>query len=198
MPDRPHFEHSLSASGVLTQARLHAPSELVCVELDGTLIRSDTPWESSLLLAKSQPWQLLRAAGWLIRGKAHFKAQLAARIAPDAALLPYRLDVLESLRELKSSGSTLCLATGADQRVAAEVAAHLCLFDAVVASDGTTNCSGANKLAAIRPLQISDQEQHRRNIAGDRAVHADSQSLGLAAADNRRGRVFVAAGAQGS
>ncbi|HEX7379054.1 MAG TPA: UbiA family prenyltransferase, partial [Pirellulales bacterium] len=44
----------------------------------------------------------------------------------------------------------LCLATAADQRVAAEVAAHLCLFDAVVASDGATNCSGSNKLAAIR------------------------------------------------
>jgi 4-hydroxybenzoate polyprenyltransferase len=102
------------------------------------------------LLARSRPWQLLWAVVWLFRGKAYFKDQLAARVRPDATLLPYRTEVLESLRELKATGVTLCLTTAADRRVAAEVAKHLCLFDEVVASDGSINCSGVNKLAAIR------------------------------------------------
>jgi 4-hydroxybenzoate polyprenyltransferase/phosphoserine phosphatase len=124
--------------------------EIVCVDLDGTLIRTDTLWESLLLLARSRPWQLLWAVVWLFRGKAYFKHQLAARVRPDATLLPYRAEVLESLRELKASGVTLCLTTAADRRVATEVARHLGLFDEVIASDGSLNCSSSNKLAAIR------------------------------------------------
>lgn len=151
MLQRPHFQPSATATAVLTEDR-PPPADIVCVDLDGTLIRSDTLWESLLLLTRSRPWQLFAALVWLVRGKAYFKQQLAARIMPDAALLPYRAELVESLRELKASGATLCLATAADRRVAAAVVKHLCLFDAVVASDGSTNCSGSNKLAAIRDV----------------------------------------------
>ncbi|HVX14767.1 MAG TPA: UbiA family prenyltransferase [Pirellulales bacterium] len=134
----------------MTRVLSSPPSDVVCVDLDGTLVQTDTLWESLLLLAKSRPWELLWAVVWVCRGKAYFKRQLAARVVPNAALLPYRPEVLEPLRELKSSGRTLLLATAADKRIAAEVADHLGLFDEVVASDGSINCSGANKLAAIR------------------------------------------------
>ncbi|HWB08569.1 MAG TPA: UbiA family prenyltransferase [Pirellulales bacterium] len=139
-----------TATIVEGKARPHRLWDVVCVDLDGTLIRTDTLWESLLLLARSRPWQLLCAIAWLLRGKAYFKDQLAARVVPDARLLPYRAELLKSLRELKAKGVTLCLTTAADRRVAGEVAKHLCLFDEVVASDGSTNCSGSNKLAAIR------------------------------------------------
>jgi phosphoserine phosphatase len=123
---------------------------LVCVDLDGTLIKTDTLWESLLLWAKSRPWELLLAVLWLCRGRAHFKRQLAVRAVPDPALLPYRPQVLESLRELKNCGKTLLLVTAADERVARGVARHLGLFDEVIASDGATSCAGANKLLAIK------------------------------------------------
>ncbi|HEV3340124.1 MAG TPA: UbiA family prenyltransferase [Pirellulales bacterium] len=154
MLHRPHFQQRVRRTASLAKADAHAKThrarDIVCVDLDGTLIRTDTLWESLLLLARSRPWQLLWAVVWLVRGKAYFKDQLAARVRPDAALLPYRAEVLESLRELKATGVTLCLTTAADRRVATEVARHLGLFDEVVASDGSINCSGTNKLAAIR------------------------------------------------
>jgi cation transport ATPase len=42
------------------------------------------------------------------------------------------------------------LATGADRRTAEAVAAHLGLFDLVLASDGRTNLTASAKLQAIR------------------------------------------------
>lgn len=155
MLHQPHFQQgtrgttSLGITNAIAGTR-HSARDIVCVDLDGTLIRTDTLWESLLLLARSRPWQLLWAMVWLVRGKAYFKDQLAARVRPDAALLPYRAEVLESLRELNAMGVTLCLTTAADRRVATEVARHLGLFDEVVASDGSVNCAGSNKLAAIR------------------------------------------------
>ena len=150
MLPRPHFQRSGRGTGVLTKVRPQAASDVICVDLDGTLIQTDTLWESLLLLLKSQPWKLLAVFVWLRHGKAYFKQQLAARVVPNAALLPYRPEVLETLRDLKTAGKTLFLTTAADERIASQVANHLGLFDEVVASDGETNCSGTNKLAAIR------------------------------------------------
>ncbi|HET6882316.1 MAG TPA: UbiA family prenyltransferase [Pirellulales bacterium] len=150
MLPQPHFFRSQDGLGVLAKVRVRSCSETICVDLDGTLIRTDTLWESLLLLAKARPWHLFLVAVWLCRGKAHLKRQIASLVTPNAALLPYRPEVLDSLRDLKATGSTVYLTTAADQRIADDVASHLGLFDAVVASDGATNCSGTNKLAAIR------------------------------------------------
>jgi 4-hydroxybenzoate polyprenyltransferase len=150
MLHRPHFFRSEDGVGVLTKVSIRTAAETVCVDLDGTLVCTDTLWESLLLLAKARPWHLLLAVAWLCRGKAYLKRQIASRVAPNAALLPYRPEVVESLRDLKRAGGTVYLTTAADQRIADDVANHLGLFDAVVASDGATNCSGTNKLAAIR------------------------------------------------
>ncbi|HUY90006.1 MAG TPA: UbiA family prenyltransferase [Pirellulales bacterium] len=146
----PHLQRNQRGADTLAQVRPEAASQTVCVDLDGTLIRTDTLWESLLLLAKSRPWELVWAVVWLCRGKAYFKRRLALRVAPNPALLPYRPEVLEPLRDFEAAGGILLLATAADRRVASEVAGYLGIFDEVVASDGSTNCSGEHKLAAIR------------------------------------------------
>ena len=146
----PHLQRSQRGADARTPSRPAHGSQVVCVDLDGTLIETDTLWESLLLLAKSRPWQLVWAVVWLVRGKAYFKRRLAAHVAPNPALLPYRAEVLEPLREIKAAGGTLLLATAADRRIASDVAGYLGIFDEVVASDGSTNCSGEHKLAAIR------------------------------------------------
>src|SRR5258708_7754681 len=148
MLHRPHFGRSVGSVAVLTQSPAMAPPEVVCVDLDGTLIKTDTLWESLLLLAKSRPGELFLVVLWLCRGKAHLKRQLAARVVPDPALLPYRPQVLDALLELKDDGKTLVLATAADERVARAVASHLGLFDDVIASDAEMNCAATNKLLA--------------------------------------------------
>jgi 4-hydroxybenzoate polyprenyltransferase/phosphoserine phosphatase len=122
----------------------------LCVDLDGTLIRSDTLWESVVLLLRRQPWRLFSCLFWLCRGKAFFKRAIAARVQPDAATLPYRPDVLEFLRMEKQSGRRLVLATGTATQVAQAVAQHLDLFSEVIATDGTRNIVGHEKLRVLK------------------------------------------------
>ena len=121
----------------------------LCVDLDGTLVKSDTLADSVCVLARTHPWDLLRLPGWLLGGKARFKREVSSRAPLDAAHLPYNEALIVYLREQAASGRPLYLSTGADQHVADAVAHHLGLFDGVFASDGVTNLTGQDKLRLL-------------------------------------------------
>lgn len=120
------------------------------VDLDGTLIATDALWESALLLVKQRPFDTLLLPLWLRNGKAHLKCQIAERVVPNAASLPYRPEVLEFLREQKAGGRKIILATASHERIAVSVAQHLGLFDGVMATSSKRNLAGDRKLEAIR------------------------------------------------
>jgi 4-hydroxybenzoate polyprenyltransferase/phosphoserine phosphatase len=122
----------------------------LCVDLDGTLVKSDTLVDSLLLLVRGQPMQAACAPLWLRGGKAAFKARVAARVALDVEHLPWNRELLEYLAAQRAAGRRLYLVTGADASVAQRVADHLGLFEDVLASDGATNRTGGNKLAGLR------------------------------------------------
>ena len=121
----------------------------LAVDLDGTLILTDTLHESALRALRSHPLQALRIPFWLARGKAQLKQQLAALTDFDAASLPYNLPLIDWLRTQRAQGRRLVLCTASDQSMAEAVAAHLGLFDEVMASDGVHNLSARNKAAAL-------------------------------------------------
>ena len=110
----------------------------LCVDLDGTLLKTDLLHETLLLLLKAEPWRAPLLPLWLAGGKAAFKRRVAGRVALDAAALPYREDFVAWLRAQKEVGRRLVLATASDGELARAVAGHVGLFDEVVASDGTT------------------------------------------------------------
>lgn len=115
------------------------------VDLDGTLLRSDSLVESLFAVGRSHAWDLLKLPRWLLQGRAALKHQLAARASPDVRTLPFAADVLEHLRVQHAQGRRLVLASGADQKIARTVADELGLFDTVFASDGVVNLSGPAK-----------------------------------------------------
>ncbi len=119
------------------------------VDLDGTIMRADTLFESATRYLTRDALALPRIALWLTGGKAKLKAKLAERVELDAASLPYREDALGWLREQRAQGRTLVLATASDRRYADAVAAHLALFDEVMASDGESNLTSATKAEAL-------------------------------------------------
>lgn len=126
------------------------------IDLDGTLTPTDTLIESVLELAKHHPLQLLALPGWLLRGRAVLKAEVARRAAPDPTLLPWNEDLLAYIRQERSRGRRIVLATAAHRTIADAVAQHLQLFDDVIASDAGSNLKGERKLAAIRSLVGGD------------------------------------------
>jgi len=115
------------------------------VDLDGTLVKPDLLIESLVALLRQRPSSVFALPVWLLKGRAYLKQEIARRISLDVTLLPYRSELVEYLRKQRAAGRSLVLATGSDQRLAAQIADYLKLFDSVLASDGTTNLSGKRK-----------------------------------------------------
>jgi 4-hydroxybenzoate polyprenyltransferase/phosphoserine phosphatase len=112
----------------------------LCVDLDGTLIRSDLLLESFLLLLKRNALYLFAAVFWLWRsGKAGLEAEIAARVTLNPAALPYNKELLAWLRSERAQGRELWLCTAANEKLATTVAQHIGLFSGVLASDQHTN-----------------------------------------------------------
>ncbi|SAK44167.1 hypothetical protein AWB75_00661 [Caballeronia catudaia] len=121
----------------------------LCVDLDGTLTATDLLVESFLVLVKRNPIYALLCIGWLLRGKAYLKAQIAQRVAIDVSVLPYNARFVDYLREQRSTGRDLYLCTASNQHVAEQVATHFGFFKGVLASDEAHNLSGNNKAGAL-------------------------------------------------
>ena len=122
----------------------------LCVDLDGTLVKSDTLVDAILLLARQQPASPLQWPKWMKKGRAGFKREVTGRASVEVEYLPYNLPLLEFLKEEHARGRRLYLATAADRGFAEQVAAYLGIFDGVLASDGSLNLAGANKLKAFQ------------------------------------------------
>jgi 4-hydroxybenzoate polyprenyltransferase/phosphoserine phosphatase len=123
------------------------PNPLV-IDLDGTLVKTDTLWESIFLLIKRYPFALMLLPYWALNGKVNLKQKVADRVQIDVTTLPYSQSVID-LASSASGVRPVILASASDSRVVRRIAAHLGLFDAVIGTE-EKNQSGANKLEAIR------------------------------------------------
>lgn len=127
------------------------------VDLVGELLASDPRWEALLVLIATSPVALARAPR-----RAHFHPCAIERFRSDAAHLPYRQDVLESLRAAKRGGRRLVLVSDLPREVSEAVEGHLGLFDEIVTREGAPGRRGlrprttgwpGGMLAALRPHQ---------------------------------------------
>jgi len=128
----------------------------LCIDLDGTLIRTDMLFESAAALLRQKPWLVLTMPRWLMQGKATLKQEIASRVSIDPALLPYNEDFLEWATAEHARGRTLVLATASDRQLANAIARNLALFTTVIASDGHTNQKGVTKLVSLTALYGQD------------------------------------------
>jgi 4-hydroxybenzoate polyprenyltransferase len=132
---------------VSASPREHAALPL-CVDLDGTLVATDTLWESALALLRTQPLRALALPLWLARGRPALKRALAAAAPLEVATLPLRAEVLAYAAEARAAGRSVHLVTASTRAIAERVAAHTGAFDDVMASDDE-NLKGARKRDAL-------------------------------------------------
>uniref|UniRef100_UPI0025CC27FF haloacid dehalogenase-like hydrolase n=1 Tax=Sediminimonas sp. TaxID=2823379 RepID=UPI0025CC27FF len=127
-----------------------APEAVLAVDLDGTLTRSDLLLEG-FWAATAHDWTVpLRVCAWALRGRAHLKRRLAARVEPDFENLPWTQEVLDLAAAWRAAGGRTVLVTASDSRVAdAAAAQHPDLFDEVHGSDGARNLKGRAKAAFL-------------------------------------------------
>lgn len=122
----------------------------LCVDLDGTLLRSDILYESLLALLAQNPLFLFLLPLWLLRGKAALKRELAKRVSLPPETLPYDERVLEMLRTTTQRPRVLC--TASDSLLVVPIAEHLGLFEQVLCSDGRRNLAGHRKAETLVDL----------------------------------------------
>ena len=163
----------------LQQSTSSSSSRPLCVDLDGTLVKGDTLFDSLLVLARTQPLALLRVPAWMVKGKATVKAEVGKRVSLDVRHLPYNRTLIEYLETEKGEGRRIYLTTGADQSLAQRIADHLGLFDGVLASDGQTNLTAGNKLEGLRQAFGDEGYDYIGNARTDIAllVHASSAMI---------------------
>ena len=119
------------------------------VDLDRTLLRSDSLHDGLGLLLRN-PWRLLVALGVLLtRGRSALKAYVTKQAPLEVTLLPYFAPLLEWLRTEHAGGRRLVLATAAHHHLADQVAKHLGLFEKTLASTDSHNLKGSAKAAAL-------------------------------------------------
>jgi len=121
----------------------------LCVDCDGTLIRTDLLHESVLLLVKKSWFNIFRLPVWLLKGKAYLKHRVAERVELDPSSLPYNDEVLALTRQARADGRRTVLATASTRSLAEAVAAHAGVFDQVLATEEGANLAGANKAALL-------------------------------------------------
>jgi 4-hydroxybenzoate polyprenyltransferase/phosphoserine phosphatase len=122
----------------------------LCVDLDGTLVKSDTLVDSLLVLVRTHPRSAVKTFRWVLDGKAALKARVGNVVSLDVAHLPYNRPLLAFLEQERARGRRIYLTTGADAKLAGKIAAYLGIFDAVLSSNGDKNLTGENKLAGLR------------------------------------------------
>ncbi len=174
----------MNAHEARDQLRSAAP-HCLCVDLDGTLVQTDTLLESLLILLRAEPLRFLRLLLWLGMGKARFKQEVgrAAKLHPKE--LPYAAPVLDYLEAEFASGRELFLVTGADASIAIPVAEHLGLFAGVICSDGRENVTGAAKLDAIQRELGHQDFGYVGNSRDDLPVWRAAKTAVIANASNR-------------
>lgn len=146
----------------------------LCVDLDGTLVKSDTLHDSLLVLLRTHPLTALALPFQVRKGKAAFKAHVTSSIELDVAHLPYNHALLQYLRTEHAHGRAIYLATGADARLAQRVADYLGIFTGVLGSDGSVNLTGHNKLERLRNSLHSESFDYIGNDTPDLPLLAHS------------------------
>ena len=119
------------------------------VDLDGTLIKTDLLWEALARRLRRNPFAIVPVLLWWMRGRAFLKMRLGQRVELNPASIPRNEKFLGWLREQKSAGRKIILATASDSQLAKPVADDFKLFDDVLASNGRVNLRGPNKLKAL-------------------------------------------------
>lgn len=166
------------------------------VDLDGTLLRSDVLVESVFALLRHNPFRAFEPFIWLLAGKANLKAKLAAEVTLEISTLPYDNQVIAYLEQEKETGRTLVLATASHQTYAEAIAAHLRLFDRVLATQGDINLAARTKRdVLVREYgekgfdYIGNSKDDMEVWASAHKAHLANPELGVEAAALKLGNV---------
>lgn len=123
--------------------------EILVVDLDGTLVKTDLLYEQAFSFLKKNPLNIFKLVYWtLFTGLIGLKKNLGMLMHPKVETLPYRKDVLEFIKEKKKENFKIVLASASPKPWVDRVAGHLGLFDVVIGTE-EKNLKGKDKHTEI-------------------------------------------------
>jgi 4-hydroxybenzoate polyprenyltransferase/phosphoserine phosphatase len=153
----------------------------LAVDLDGTLLRSDSLHEGLVRAFFRKPLDALAAVVSLFRGRAKFKARLAEHSSAAVGHSPENPEFLAWLREEAARGRRLHLVSAADQEVVSAVAARFQIFDQAIGTVGGRNLKGPAKRDRL-VAEFPDGFSYAGDSHADLHVFAAAQTIVLAGA----------------
>ncbi|MFN3781528.1 MAG: hypothetical protein ACK4SO_05080, partial [Candidatus Kapaibacteriota bacterium] len=109
-------------------------ADVICVDLDYTLISTDILVEQIVSFLKKKPTAFFHILFWLLKSKQYLKEKLSENVHLDYSEIPYREEVLSYLKQEKEKGNRLVLVTASNIKIANGINNHLKLFDEVYGS----------------------------------------------------------------
>ncbi len=127
----------------------------LCIDLDGTLIRTDLLYECFKLAIKTNILSIMPMLFWLIKGgRPCLKTELALRYIDKINYqdLPYQKDLIDWLKEQKQLKKEIILVTGSSLLLARKIADEVKVFDAVYGTEKGRNLTGKTKACFLQSL----------------------------------------------
>jgi len=143
------------------------------VDLDGTFIKSDTLFESLLVVSKRNPFIIFMCFIWIFKGKSFMKAKLAQLADIAMELMPLNTEFYDFLLDEKAKNRQIILATASNEKYAQNVCRNYDIFDSYMSSDASTNLKGAQKLYKIQ--EQSTRFAYAGNSSEDFVIFAQAE-----------------------
>lgn len=158
-------------------SRAHVP---VVVDLDETLIVTDTLYEQIAIGLFTRPLAVFGTARALLKGRAALKASLARQIDLTHTTLPIREDLVHWLHQQAEIGRELHLCSAAAQPVVETMARRLGIFASAIGSDDS-NLKGRAKAAYLKQ-RFPEGFTYAGDSPSDLAVWREASGIVLAGA----------------
>jgi 4-hydroxybenzoate polyprenyltransferase/phosphoserine phosphatase len=151
---------------------VNSDTEHLIVDLDGTLISSDLLIESAVKTLMDKwylaPFVVLKALFVLVTsGLSGLKIFFAEQVKINPSTLPYRLEVIDFIKDIKSQGGKkVFLISAAAQPFVTQINQHLKLFDGVYGTTLGNNLKSSRKRDFIvKELKISEYDYIGDSVA---------------------------------
>lgn len=124
------------------------PTPLV-LDLDGTLIRTDSLIEQAVAFVRRKPLSVFKLFGWVLAGRVTLKERLAVAVPLDPALLPINEDVVALAEQEAAKGRKVVLATASHADTAKLFMTRFPFISEILATDAGVNLKGKTKAEAL-------------------------------------------------
>lgn len=142
----------------------------LCIDLDGTLVRTNTLLETALITLKKNPLFLFALITNYRKGKAYVKDIIGRQFDIRTAPLPYNEEFLAWIQQQHAAGRRLILTTASDTHIATQIANQLGIFEDVIASNPKASVTAAGKAQVLCGIFGTNKFSYAGNSHSDLAV----------------------------